>query len=496
MMTESPYSLWQHFLSGDTHFSPESLAVHLTDSFIDKLRTDCQPDFATIDVLCLMALDKNNIKVRQAAVSCLYKKIIEPLCDDFTTTGVQTCDLVLLRMIDCIRQQPEGKIFNNFLNEQHYTDNHRLLQRHHTTTNNGPIPSALKKTTKKIFILSRVTIGADIAITSVLVHRLRAAFPQADLIIIGPSHLSEIFYGIAKVNFAQYNYQRDGGIIERLTGDTFFHILLQKELAACQPEQVLFFDPDSRLSQLGLIPLFDKKFYYHFPSRKDSPRQNTRISSLANNWLNTILNENKTFYPQVTIRPSHLSDIQKFLGRFSSSTKKIVINFGVGNEPKKRLPDPFEEQLLVKLLQQKNTLIILDSGCHPDEKKRANLLMEKIKKRKFQTTAFSADTIDRQDVSFQHGLVCITCGIGILAAFIDQADVFFGYDSCCQHLATARDKKTVICFAGAPNDRFFERWRPLNKSGQTTTIRIADSTHLSPEDIDNLAAKFCKLVHS
>ncbi len=496
MIKESPYSLWQHFLSGDTNFSAESLTNHLKDSFLHQLHTPCQPDFSEIDVLCEMALFKPDISVRQAAVICLYKKIIEPLCDDFTTSGVQTCNLVLLRMMDFIRKQQEGIIFDNFLNEQHHTNLDHLLQRYTSITHNPPIPSTLKQNIKKIIILSRVTVGADIAVTSVLVHRLASSFPQADIVVVGPSHLAEIFHGIANVNLAHYPYQRDGGISERLTGDADFHTLLKKEWADYHSDQVLFFDPDSRLSQLGLVPLFDEKFYYHFPSRNDSPYHNLRITSVVSNWLNHLLDEDKICYPQVAIRPSHSTDIKKFFGRFSSSTKKIVINLGVGNEPKKRLPDPFEEQLLSKLLQQKNTVIILDSGCHPDEGKRARSLMEKMKNSNIQTMALSGDNIARQEVSFQHGLVCINCGIGTLTALIDQCDVFFGYDSCCQHLATAMDTKTVICFAGAPNDRFFERWRPLNKTGQTTTIRISDNSDLSQEEIDGLAEKFCKLVHS
>ena len=48
---------------------------------------------------------------------------------------------------------------------------------------------------KKILVLSRVTIGADIAVTSVIIQRLSERYPKAEMVLIGGGKLDEIFGG-------------------------------------------------------------------------------------------------------------------------------------------------------------------------------------------------------------------------------------------------------------------------------------------------------------
>ncbi|MCK5323051.1 MAG: hypothetical protein KAJ45_02850, partial [Desulfobulbaceae bacterium] len=62
---------------------------------------------------------------------------------------------------------------------------------------------------------------------------------------------------------------------------------------------------------------------------------------------------------------------------------------------------------------------------------------------------------------------------------------FFGYDSMCQHLAAAAKTPSVILFAGAPNPRFFARWRPGN-SDSVTIIPAKNGGSLSRKEISGL----------
>lgn len=494
MKIETAYHNWQQFLAGNPIVAPEIIAGELSSSFMGRQAADEKPDFRAIDLLCEMALFEENFQLRQAAVAALYKNIVEPLCDDFTTRGVELCNLVLLHMIGFIRRQKEGESLNCLLNELGYPDQHPLLARYEKIHHDIALNRTIKDRIKKILVLSRVTVGADVAITSIMVHRLARSFPQAEIIVYGPAHLPEIFYGLPRVHWARFHYQRDGGLIGRLTGYTYLYQQLKMEWEGVHDGQTLLFDPDSRLSQLALLPLLADRYTRHFPSRGDQQDHASSLSQLTNRWLNEVLGERINILPQISIRPAHLDNVRRFFAQFPPGCKKIVINLGVGNDCRKRLPDPFEEQLLAGLLQDDSALVVLDSGCHPDERDRARSLMEMMQMRAFQATAVSEKNLANKQIPFQHGLVCIQGGIGMLSALIDQADVFFGYDSCCQHLATARGTQSVICFAGAPNDRFFDRWRPLDKCGSTTTIRIKDTTHLSAADLAELAERFCRMI--
>ena len=494
MKIETAYHNWQQFLAGNPIISPEIIAGELSSSFMSQLAADEKPDFHAIDLLCEMALFEENFQLRKAAVAALYKNIVEPLCDDFTTRGVELCNLVLLRMIGFIRRQKEGESLNCLLNELNYPDQDLLLQRYEKIHQDIALSQSLKDKIRKILVLSRVTVGADVAITSIMVHRLARSFPHAEIIVYGQAHLPEIFYGLPRVHWAKFHYQRDGGLIGRLTSYTYLYQQLKMEWEGLHDGQTLLFDPDSRLSQLALFPLLADRYTRHFPSRNDQRDNSSRLSQLTNRWLNQVLGEQINILPQISIRPAHLDNIKRFFAQFPQGCKKIVINLGVGNDFRKRLPDPFEVKLLAGLLQDDSALVVLDSGCHPDERERARALMDIMQMKTFQAAAVSEKNLASKQIPFHHGLVCIQGGIGMLSALIDQADVFFGYDSCCQHLATAMGTHSIICFAGAPNDRFFDRWRPLDKSGLTTTIPIQDSTHLSDADLTELAEKFGRMI--
>lgn len=494
MKIEMAYSSWRQFLSGDPLVSPAVVAAELSSAFIGQFAARRDPDLRAIDLLCEMAMLEENIQLRRAAVSALYKNIVEPLCDDFSSRCVALCNLVLLRMLGFIRRQKEGRTINGLLNEQGYANEELLLSRHAEMRRQPPLSAELKKKISKILILSRVTIGADVAITSIMVHRLSRSFPQADVIVFGPAHLPEIFFGMPRVHWVRFHYQRDGGLIGRLTSYTSLYQLLKVEWEGVHDGTTLLFDPDSRLSQLGLLPLLDASRSHYFPSRDDQQQGTASLSQLTNRWLNHVLDEQDDILPQIAIRPAHMADIKTFFSQFPPGCKKIVINLGVGNDPRKRLADPFEEELLTGLLRDSSTLVVLDSGCHPDERDRARTLMEIMKGKAFQTAAISEKNLTTNRIPFRNGLVCIQGGIGMLSALIDQADVFFGYDSCCQHLATARGTPSIICFAGAPNDRFFSRWRPLDKSGSTTTLRVPDNTCLTGAELAELAEKFRGMI--
>ncbi len=499
-MTGMDFEIINHTLqllqTEQADISPDHFAEEISKDFMQRLTpgNGDDADFRIIDILCEMALYACNASARKAAVNALYKNIVEPLCDDFTTIGVRLCNLVLLRMIDFIRKKKEGNNLELLLNQLGYSKQKLLLERYETIHQNICISEEKKEKIRKVIILSRVTVGADVAITSIMVHRLSRSFPQADIIVYGPAHLPEIFYGLPRVHWTKFHYQRDGGLVGRLTSYTNLHHQLKTEYAGTHDGLTFLFDPDSRLSQLSLLPLLPDSQTRHFPSRIDQDNTASRLSQLTNRWLNEVLDEQINILPQISIRPVHQNNIKQFFSSFPEDFKKIVINLGVGNDYRKRLPDPFEENLLTCLLKNDKVVVVLDSGCHPDERDRARELMKIVQTKKILTAAVSEKNLTNTHIPFHHGLICVQGGIGMLSALIDQADVFFGYDSCCQHLATARGTPSVICFAGAPNDRFFDRWRPLDKYGSTQTYRITDSTSLSTAELTDLADKFCTMI--
>ena len=112
---------------------------------------------------------------------------------------------------------------------------------------------------RRVFVLSRVTLGADVAVTSVLLAAAKRRFPHAEIVFVGPRKNYELFAGDPRVHHADvaYRARRPAPAAGRLGGSQ----------AAPGRAGRLVIDPDSRLTQLGLLPVCAEERYHLFDSR-------------------------------------------------------------------------------------------------------------------------------------------------------------------------------------------------------------------------------------
>ena len=107
----------------------------------------------------------------------------------------------------------------------------------------GHIATTATKRPRQIVLLSRVTIGADVAILSVMIQRLRRLFPEADLVIVGSRKLHGLFGGNPDLRIRELSYARRGGLFERFAGWHAALDILHEESADVGEENVLVIDP-------------------------------------------------------------------------------------------------------------------------------------------------------------------------------------------------------------------------------------------------------------
>lgn len=263
---------------------------------------------------------------------------------------------------------------------------------------------------KQIILLSRVTLGADIAVTSVVAQALRTRFPDAKLVLAGSSKSAELL-GLPSM---PVDYPRNGGLRERLSAVAPF---------AALDEHTLVVDPDSRLTQLGIYPLVPDDHYCFFDSR--SVEDHGSLSELARSWCAAVF-EVSIPGPKIVVGDPP----------FPIAKPSITVNLGVGGNEAKRAGAQFERDLLVELSQRARTLVV-DKGSGHEEAARAEAAAAGLKNVRFWEGSFAG-----------------------FAALIARSDLYVGYDSAGQHAAAALGIPLVSVFAGAVNDRFFERWRP------------------------------------
>jgi ADP-heptose:LPS heptosyltransferase len=269
---------------------------------------------------------------------------------------------------------------------------------------------------KNVFVLSRVTLGADVAITSVILDAAKQRFPDARIFLAGSRKSWELFEDDDRIEHLPIAYPRSGSLRQRLGA---WRALRQ---ALSQPESITI-DPDSRLTQLGLAPVCAEEDYYFFESRAYGGDGDESLGTLTKRWVaETFGVENSRAY----IAPK----------QFGAAPPAITVSLGVGENPAKRIGDPFETELLAALAR-KGMPMLIDKGAGGEEAARVEKAMPR------------ADHVRCWDGSF-----------AAFAAAIAGSRLYVGYDSAGQHVAAACGVPLVSIFAGFPSPRMMARWRP------------------------------------
>lgn len=447
------------------------LARQVAFSFMDHYfhRGCYEEDY--IDLLCEMATFSDSLEVSRCVAAALFGIIVEGLCDDFEEMQTHTYNRVMSQVISFCRHLPAGKELDHRLNAFGLHSSRELLQRiNKIRTDRKVLPNP--EQIRRMLLLSRVTIGADVAITSVVVQRLSERFRDAEIVVLGSKKLEEIYGSNPRITIREISYDRDGGLIERLSN---WHDVLEsidRETESCPLEECILIDLDSRLSQLGILPLIPPEQYFFFDSRSAGSFDDMMsIAGLTNQWLDTILETSRFCYPAVWLPQHYLERAARFCGQLRKKRSRniIVMNLGVGGNYRKRVEGDFEKELLLELLKEPHTVILLDRGFGEEELARTKALMDIVAARGYTVINTSFDGLKGWNI--ESGIVGIHCSIGEVSALIANGDEFIGYDSACQHIAAALGVKTLTVFAGSNNMRFVRRWSACGRN-KTTIVHV------------------------
>ena len=182
---------------------------------------------------------------------------------------------------------------------------------------------------RNVFVLSRVTLGADVAVTSVVLDAAKRAFPNADICFAGPQKSWELFAADPRLGHLAIAYGRGGTIDDRLSvwpqlreavslarqhyHRSRFPAYAARPASRSAPRRIIIFskaDPTGQTAAHPLSPL----------ARAGSPRRS--VSREARPYISTGL------------------DAAEFA---------TTVSFGVGENPAKRVARPFEAELLAAI---------------------------------------------------------------------------------------------------------------------------------------------------
>ena len=260
--------------------------------------------------------------------------------------------------------------------------------------------------TNRVYVLSRITLGADVAVTSVLLDTAKRRFPSAEIVFVGPRKNYQLFEADPRIAHRDVPYARGGTLRDRLLAS-----------AAVWIDDGIVIDSDSRLTQLGLIRVCPDDHYCFFESRSFGGDGGERLPDLAARWA-----DDHQARPYVAPHPG------------DGPTFDITVSLGVGENPAKRLSDDFEHQLL-RMLAGTGASVLVDKGGSPAERERVERALPP-----------GAQTHDGPFAPF--------------AAEIARSKLFVGYDSAAGHVASACGVPLVSIAKGFVSPRMAARWRP------------------------------------
>ncbi len=289
-----------------------------------------------------------------------------------------------------------------------------------------------------VFVLSRITIGADIAITSRILRAAFTKFPKARVHFVGPKRNWELFEPELALELVEVPYKRAGTLRERLG----VYPELQKELTR---RGAVIIDPDSRLSQLGLLPLGEEDNYFFFETRSWWADEEMSVGERTQRWVS------QTFGVSANMP---IVSVEDRLEGFD-----VTVSLGVGENPEKAMPWPFEPRLL-QLLVDRGLNVLVDTGAGGEEAERVHRALAEVK-------PSATGSATPYYGSFRE-----------FAAEINGSSLYVGYDSAGGHTACALGVPSLLLFKGYPNERFMMRWIPWGDG----ELEVLDGEHMSVDE--------------
>ena len=429
-----------------------------------------------IDLLCRLATSEDRQAAR-AGIQGLFPELIERLNDSFNPAYCRLYDQLFAQVTEFCRRLPEANRLNEALIRFGLHNEDDLLRRKSQIPNlNSQLPNlASFNSVKKVLLPSRVTIGADVAVTSVLIAKLRRALPQAEFVILGSPKLRELYGGDSRIRIREIAYERGGTLLSRLMSWLKVVEVVRDEQRNLQEDELWIVDPDSRLTQLGLLPLVENdRNYFFFESRSYQAASATSIGQLAAHWAGELIGDTEPVYPFVALPKEH----QEFGQAVANQIRNFVtVSFGVGGNERKRVSEEFEEELIVRL--SADAKLILDKGASREEREQINRIVNAMRaegKTVIELDESNKAELINEDLQ-QADIVTWDGGIGAFAGLAAAGNQYIGYDSAGQHIAAALGVPTLTFFVNANNAAFAERWRPTGV-GRIEVVKV-DATQLA-----------------
>lgn len=400
------------------------------------------------------AADSDDEAVRGEGLGALFAGVVEPLNDGFSTAGRAVYARLFAHAVWRVAAR-EARLAERLRAVGIGTE--AALHARYQTARAGR--QLAPEQAERVVVLSRVTVGADVLLTSVVLQRLHQRYPAAELVVLGDAKLAGLLGGLPRVRVRSLSYARRGPLRERLAS----WLVLADAVAEESPDLVVA--PDSRLDQLGILPVCVPERYLLWENIRADGAEPCSLADQLDGWLAVRLglSAQPVMTPKVALDAPTAAAAAVMHAAFGARPLAAV-KLDHGGNPAKSLPRAAEIALLADL-RAKGWRVLLDRGFGPDELANSDALCaaaglvptdidDSGKGLGLAVAGLASGSLAEVQVIRFHG------SIGGWAAALSACGLAISYDSVGHHLAAALGIPLVTAFTGHADPAFAVAWQP------------------------------------
>lgn len=419
-----------------------------------------------------------NRAVATEASHVVLSQVVQPLADRFSQDA---CDCLAVFMAEAVHA-PRSPIASaiaelGYPTPEHLIERYRMLERRELEE------QVDSDDVEKAVLITRADLKGDIAVTSPILSCAMRAFEDADIEIVGPRTNCLLIGPSYRLERSVVSFSHNGTLGNQLRAWTRLRAKVASAIQGYDSGRWLVVDPDSWMTQFGLLPVADDRYCRYFDSRSYGEQSTATMSVLASEWGNQWF-----FWGGVDALPFIVlgygpENGSRCLAR-ESRGKFAGVSFSVDGRQQFRLGADFEDRLL-KLLRRRGYQTVFDSGREAVDRTNA---LERIR-------AFggSKSHLNVASDASNNRAQLLTCGKTIpnFSGWAKSASVYIGYDSGISHAVGSVGVPSLHLSVGAPNSTYRVRWTPTSFS-EVVTIPADDSSD-GPAVLDRIETELNRI---
>jgi ADP-heptose:LPS heptosyltransferase len=428
------------------------------------------------------AADSDDEAARSSGLTALFAGVVEPLNDGFSPAGRAVYAQLFTHAVWRVAAR-EPRLAER-LRAAGVASEAALMARYQGLR--GPVAPA-PVAVSRVVVLSRVTIGADVLLTSVVLQRLHQRHPAAELVVLGDPKLNALLGGLPKVRLRPLHYARRGPLRDRLAS----WLVVADAVAEERPDLVIA--PDSRLDQLGILPVCPAERYRLWENVRPEGAAAVSLADQLDGWLVAVLGlpARPVTTPKVAF-DAPTAVLAAILRSAFGARPIAAVKLDHGGNPAKSLPRAAEVALLADL-RSKGWRILLDRGFGAEELANSDALC----------AAAGLSPVDLDDSGKGLGtpvaglapgalaevpVIRFHGSIGGWAAALAACGLAISYDSVGHHLAAALGIPLVTAFTGHADPGFAVAWQPRGPA-PVAVVEIPTADKADPAHWARVAAR-------